>query len=819
MSTEDYGIWQSVAPQQIDETFLAFPPPSAQSPRQEESDEDVDGMDEEEVAPLQSSSEQSQLTNTVIPSGLPPRPSSGSMSSFSGKRLIDRKKITPPEYYSTDYIEKLRIRSAEWAKHDRKTCGTQTGVTPPPTPPMRPTPHPLAGLVDHSLVESDNKGEEVEAYQMEPLDILYQSAQLLHVMGEALTVLFFMDVNEQAAVAIVPSTQPVFRVPSALSSRRISRPSSSSVKQLKVKSSPLIQAMHDKMMLLEQECAIFQVENCAIDESRLRAMTMAEQETVRSRLIQEEDSDKLVIQEQLRSCHKPAAPSLPSQGLSTMASGESDAELHQLRLAARAYMKGGAKQLRPPIPAAGFSETFMRRAKSSKSGLPPIHNTASALLRSLQAELAELEPVAAPKKSLLPPLLSAAAPTPSSSLAQRVSSAGFRERPASPGLPHLQKTLLTAATLPPIVASVLPDRDFSRAALTLPPLTGGHHTSLRTPIGLITPGVAHSAVEIARLKQEAESEITHATYTRGDDKTARAFAAARRPFSAATNPTMPEALPVSLERATQRSHHVVVIQSQLRALGSRGVTCERAMMKVLQWLQRMLRRIYRRRVALKTQHLSVKNKRLLLTRYFAIFRSYSNEHAQLREVARACLMDKLSVVVDRRNVCASLSNLRRKDLLTRYWRSLLSFRASRRMSRHVASLGEGCRRNATVRYFETWYQWLLLSKPESKRIYNQSRLRAIRQQANHKMRLQFFAKFERLYIRAAHRKEARCRLQLLIEERRRQVVSDECTRVWCVTMISSGWARKYFKPFFYELLRRVNDKKNLVKGRPVPSAL
>ncbi|CUG07600.1 unnamed protein product [Bodo saltans] len=800
MSADDYGVWQSVAPQQIDETFLSFPPPTAQSPRQEsdEDDDEEDEVDLDDDAVAQSQRQEvveraavmQQMTSS---SGLPPRPSSGSTSSFSNKRgWIDRKKITPPEYYSSDYVEKLRTRSAEWQKHNKKTCGTQTGFTPPPTPPMRST-QQIERIVEGAQEDEpfDGSEDEAEVFQIEPLDILYQSSQSLHFMGEALTVLFFMEFGEQRPSVLKELPGPVFRVPSALSSRRISRPNSSSLKVTKIKVSPLIQAMQEKMRQLEQECASFQVESCAIDECRLRELIDTEQEAVRSRIAQEEDSDKLVIQEQLRSNRsKPLVAAATPRAAEQRVDDDDDVELHQLRVAARAYMKGGAKQLRPPIPATGFSENFMRRAKSSKSKLPPVHNTVSSLLRSLQAELAELEPVVATRKSLLPPLQSASAPLPPLNAAQRVSSAGFRMRPASPGLPHLQKTKLTAATLPPIVASVLPDRDFSRLSLTLPPLTGSQSKPLLTSLGLVTPEVAHSAVEIARLKQEAESEIARETYTRNDDNTARL--AFRRPFSAATNPTMPEALPGSLERATQRSHFLIVVQSQLRALNSRSIRCKQAGIKVIHWLRRMVQRIYRRRIALRILHLTTRHERLLSARYLNLLCNCLLQRNQLRAVAHDLITTKVCDTVAKRDF---------------YFHMLRSFRASRRRHRQVTSLADSCRRRTQQSYFEVWYRWLLQTRPATKKTTQINALRSIQHQANNRLQLKYFSRFEALYVQVARRKESGFRLQLLVQEKIRQKVSAEVTRVWCIAMISSGWARKYFKPFFYEMLDRATLKK------------
>lgn len=808
-SAEDYitggqGSWQHITPQHLGDTFVSFPPPSTQTP-------DDDGTDEDEDEDDDGNNEHGSIDNNhgapASCTGLPPRPLSG--SSFLPRKLIDQRKIAPAEYYSADYIEKLRVRSSEWQQHRWKTCGTQTGATPPPTPPLGPVRAALTPIDGQEHFSCD-----VPAAPMHttPLDILYQSAQALHVMGEALTVLFFMDVALDDAAIAAANVRPVFRVPSALRSNRardgtatVSRPSSSSSAKVSGDSQS-VRSMRQKMKLLEAECSAFQVDSCIIDERRLRKRLLSDQLNAWRILLEMEDSAKLVVQEQL--CQMPRAA---VRGDGTHHEHQDvDGELRQLRVAAHAYMHGGAKQLRPPIPAPGFSETFARRSKSHKGLLPPATlNTATSVLRALQAELAELEPATSKK---LPPIQGSrqiiAAETPRAAAisikSNRGSSAGFRSRPVSPGLPHLQKTKLTATVLPPIVASVLPDRDFSRASLTLPPLTGAQSRPLATPLGLVLPEVAHSVVEIARLKQEAEAEIMRETYA-----TVNTFEQAGkscRPSSAIASATTLDALPASLQRATHRSLQVSTIQTFARALEARDVACRRAMRKVLSWLRRVIRRLWKRRKSLSTQKLAHKNCKIILRRFTEMWADYTGARRAFVASARDVLWEFVGAKVDAVNRCTTLSHTNQIRLVGCFFHRLHLYRRAQRRQRTVGSQAATLRRVLQVRYFERWFRHLLSLRNPDAQIHKVDNLRRIQRKANITILQRYFSKFEQLYICGAQRKEATYRLRLLIEERRQRNIGLEVDRVWCIAMIRSGWARKYLKPFFLELQRRVIAK-------------
>jgi hypothetical protein len=606
-----------------------------------------------------------------------------------------------------------------------------------------------------------------------PLDILYRAAQRCRSFGPALAALLFLDIS-------APETSPQRPRPEAGSHN----PTTSSSPPRASHSSEIL-AMQRKVVELQSASVVVQLRELIAAEQRFRRALSGEYATAIAKMTEEEDAHRIIMQLRVEQQQVSASPEKDAKG-GLWRPCSAERELSVLKERSRRLLAGQRVNERnaadlPPLKLRGGPAAMLR----------PV-NPVSEMLRQLEKELREMDPSARRGPKELSPLV--APPLrhepPKAAKVHRVTSAqAVRPTPASLSLPFTQSKLLTADKLPPIVASVLADRDFSRADETLPP--SSCEEALHTAIGPVMPCVARTAVEIAVQKQQLQMEIERATHSALTHPSG-----APRPSSASLRPHSATALPAEIAKANRTIDATCEVQIFARCYLSRRQRVRQAGMLIAHWTFRKIYGSINRKRTLHSFKRARKADDRLLAEYFSKFMLW---RLRRREATAHCRDILRKRIVERRvfgSVGARqlLETSTRPRLLRAFygrWEAVAKRRIVVRRVDRLRSVNEQRHARARVQeWADTFTEGKIHFGPEIRRS-----LAALRLERKNKaiVRDRYLGKLMNFFVLCLQRREGQLQLYQAYHAVRRQHIEREVDRVWCLAMIKSGWARRYFK--------------------------
>ena len=625
-----------------------------------------------------------------------------------------------------------------------------------------------------------------------PLDILYRSAQQSHSFGPVFACLLFMDIGG-------PRTDEELAVRRRPSARKERTFQSTSVE---------IAAMQRKVIELEAASVAIQLKELVGFEHRRRVHLEGELECDIKRFVEQEDADRIVAQLRVdrrisdeRRVGAAADGTLRRGGsFVAAAAADDDEEIAALKERSRRLFAGQRVNQREGKERSGELPPL----KSRNVLTIPVVNPVSDMLRQLRKELGDLDPAERRASKELGPLVT---PTTASSMTLQRQNSGMskpprvnsaqatRPSPRSFSLPFSQSKLLTAEKLPPIVSTVLSDRDFSKMDETLPPASSTD--VMNTPLGPVLPCVARTAVDIAIMKQQIAMEVERESH----GSLVPLLRSSSRPLSANVRPKSASTLTDAIAKANRTVDAVCAVQTFARAFAARQLRLVRAGRCIVLWTEKKSFGSVNRKRTLREFKRAAKADESLTRDYFEKYTIWLHRR---REAKLACRSVVVSRIVERRVFGA----VRSRDLLAastiphllfRYfepWRARGCHRLQLQRLEKLSLVNQ--QRHARVRlqqWADNFSEGKIHFGPEIRRA-----LASLRLERKNKTRVleRYFGKFTNFYVQCLKRREGKFQM---ISAHRHIVkcrVEREVDRVWCIAMIESGWARKYFKSAYHQ---------------------
>jgi hypothetical protein len=338
---------------------------------------------------------------------------------------------------------------------------------------------------------------------------------------------------------------------------------------------------------------------------------------------------------------------------------------------------------------------------------------------------------------------------------------------------------------------------------------------MATVIGQMMPCVAHTAVDIAVQKQQLQMELQRTLHSNLPPG-AEASLLTQGPRASSFKVMFKTNLPAEIAKANIIIDATSLTQLFARCFFARRLRVVQAGKRIAHWtLLKVTNSLHRKRTLQAFKRARQADERLLRA-YFTNFVQWRSRRLEAKRISQVIVRHN---VVERRVFgvlgAKQLTNSVHVGLTRSHFRRWRALVMRRFLAKRVETMRLVNERRHLRSRLQAWSDSFTDGKihfgPELRRL-----LAALRLERKNKsiLRERYLGKLMNFFVASLQSRERQLELYQAYHVVRRQHIAKEVDRVWCIAMIKSGWARKYFKQGYHHwrewLLQR---KPHLAKKR------